>query len=84
MNDVTEVAIRQFIVEQFLFGHGGSGLGASDSLVEKGLIDSTGILEMVSFLEKRFGIDVEDQELVPANLDSIERIVGFIERKRAA
>jgi len=82
MNDGTEAAIRQFIVDQFLFGRDDRGLGASDSLMQKGLIDSTGVLEMVSFLEQRFAIDVEDQELIPANLDSIERIVHFVERKR--
>jgi acyl carrier protein len=84
MKDGTEAQVRQFIVDQFLFGQGGDHLRVDESLLEKGLIDSTGVLEMVGFLEQRFGIEIEDQELVPDNLDSIERIVRFIERKRAA
>jgi acyl carrier protein len=84
MKDGTEAAVRKFIVDQFLFGQGGDGLAAQDSLLAKGLIDSTGVLEVTSFLEQRFGIDIEDQDLVPDNFDSIERIVRFVERKRAA
>jgi len=82
MIDGTEAMVRQFIVDQFLFGQEVSAPAASDSLLGRGIIDSTGVLEMVSFLEERFEIDVEDQEVVPANLDSIECIVRFVERKR--
>lgn len=80
----TEARVRKFIVDQFLFGQGADKLGLKDSLLQKGVIDSTGVLEVTSFLEAQFGIDVEDHDLVPANFDSIERIVSFVERKKAA
>ena len=80
----TEARVRKFIVDQFLFGQNADKLTAQDSLLQKGLIDSTGVLEVTSFLEAQFGIDVEDHDLVPANFDSIERIVRFVERKQAA
>jgi acyl carrier protein len=83
MNNGTEATVRQFIVEQFLFGQQMAAPGASESLLGRGVIDSTGVLEMVSFLEERFEIAIDDQEVVPANLDSIESIVRFVERKRA-
>jgi acyl carrier protein len=76
--------LREFIVERFLFGRAPAQLLDGDSLLERGLIDSTGVLEIVTFLEQRFGIVVDDDELVPENLDSIERIAGYLERKRAA
>ncbi|MBN1569565.1 MAG: acyl carrier protein [Acidobacteria bacterium] len=75
--------IRKFIVEFFLFGQG-DGLTNCDSLLDKGIIDSTGVLELVAHLEKTYGIKVENDELLPENLDSIDAIVGFLERKKAA
>ncbi len=76
-----EGEIRQFVVENFLFGEE-DGLGNNDSLLETGTIDSTGVLELVSFLESRYAISVEDDELIPENLDSVERLARFVERKR--
>ena len=55
---------------------------ASDSLIEAGLIDSTGVLELVGYLEEQFGVRITNEELLPENLDSIDNIVGFVERKR--
>ena len=74
--------IREFIVENFLFGQDDNTPGDNESFLESGIIDSTGVLELVGFLEKRFRFSVEDSELVPANLDSIERLVRFIDRKQ--
>ena len=74
--------LRHFIVENFLFGKNDEPLTASESLLERGVIDSTGVLELVGFLEKTYGITIEDEELVPDNLDSIERLVAFVERKQ--
>jgi acyl carrier protein len=82
MTQPFEIEIRQFIIDNFLFGEGGSDLSASDSLLEKGLIDSTGILELVGFLQARFGVDIEDHEIVPTNLDSIDKIARFVQRKK--
>jgi len=75
--------LRAFIVENFLFGQADSGLGDEDSFLDKGIIDSTGMLELVAFLEKQYRIKVQDEEFVPENLDSILNLVKFLERKRA-
>jgi acyl carrier protein len=72
--------IRSYILDNFLFGDD-SGLDDSVSFLDSGLIDSTGILEVISFLEETFSIKVKDEELVPENLDSIQNILGYLERK---
>ena len=77
-----EAQIRSYIVETFLFGQD-PGLKSGDSLLEKGIIDSTGVLELVAFLEPTFGIKVEMDELVPENLDSLAALTGFVTRKAA-
>lgn len=73
--------LRKFIIDNFLFGSDDSHLSDDDSLLEKGLIDSTGVLELVAFLEDRFGIKVEDDELIPDNLDSIGGLLRFLDNK---
>jgi acyl carrier protein len=73
--------IRAFIIENFLFGDEGYMLSDEMSLIDNDLVDSTGILELVSFLEERFGIAMADADIVPANLDSLIRISSFVERK---
>lgn len=83
MPDTIATQIRAFIVENFLFGDEDYALGDDLSLVENDIVDSTGILEMVSFLEERFGIAVADADIVPANLDSVARIAAFVTGKRA-
>jgi acyl carrier protein len=72
--------IRAFIVENFLFGHEDS-LRDEASFLDEGIIDSTGILELVSFLEETFAIALEDEELTPENLDSITNVVSFLNKK---
>lgn len=72
--------VTQFIVENFLFGED-NGLKDDISFLDEGIIDSTGILELVSFLEEEFSISVEDEELIPENLDSIMNVVAYLERK---
>lgn len=72
--------VREFVVENFLFGDG-EALKDDTSFMEEGIIDSTGILELVFFLEETFSINVEDDELVPDNMDSLANISGFINRK---
>jgi len=74
--------IRNFIVENFLFGDTTVPLGGDDSFLQKGLIDSTGILEVVHFIEEKFGIAMEDDELIPDNLDSILAITQYVMRKQ--
>jgi acyl carrier protein len=72
--------VRDFIVENFLFGDG-EKLNDNTSFMEEGIIDSTGILELVFFLEENFGIKIEDDELVPENMDNLQNIARFLERK---
>ena len=74
--------IRQFIADRFLFGED-KELGEDDSLLEAGIIDSTGILELINHLEERYGIKVNDDELVPENLDTIASIAVFLGKKTA-
>ena len=74
--------LKQFIVENFLLSRDASLLRDSDSLTEQGILDSTGALELVTHLEERYGVTVQDEELHPDNLDSIDKIAAFIERKR--
>ena len=75
--------IRNFIVENFLFGEHENGLKDSDSLLENGIIDSTGVVELVSYLEETYEIEIEDDELIPDNLDSIYNVTQFIMRKQS-
>jgi acyl carrier protein len=77
-----EEEVREFIVENFLFGQDDQALSDDDSLLDNGVIDSTGVLELIAFLEDRYQITVEDMELVPENLDSVSRLAGFIQRKQ--
>jgi acyl carrier protein len=72
--------IRKFIHENFILGEEGQ-VTDGDSLLEKGVIDSTGVLELVAFIEEKYGITVEDEELTPENLDSIQNIAEFIRKK---
>jgi len=78
MNLVSE--IREFIVENFLFGDG-EQLGEGTSFLEEGIIDSTGILELIMFLEETYSLKIEDDELIPDNLDTLQNVTNFIERK---
>lgn len=74
--------VRDFIFKNFLFDDSGDSLDDNDSFLEKGIIDSTGMLELVAFLEEKFGVRIEDDELVPENLDSVAKLVDFITRKK--
>ena len=73
--------LRQFITNSFMFGMDDVELSDDDSFVNKGLIDSTGVLELVGFLEEQFSIRVGDDELLPENLDSINGLVRFLDKK---
>ena len=75
--------IRKFVIDNYLFGEEGT-LSDEDSFMETGIIDSTGILELVRFLESTYTIKVTDEELLPDNLDSVSKIVSFILAKQSA
>jgi acyl carrier protein len=73
--------IREFIVSNFLYGQDEGKLADDQSLLEHGIVDSTGVLELVGFLEQKFGVSVEDRELLPENLDSVQNATRFVSRK---
>lgn len=72
--------VREFVVENFMFGND-EGLEDGTSFLENGIIDSTGILELVNFLDEEFSISVEDEELIPENLDSIKNVTSYLQKK---
>ena len=76
--------LRKFIVDNFLFGDESErfAFADDDSFQERGIVDSTGILELIAHLEKRYGIVFADDELVPDNLDSVARVARFVDHKR--
>jgi acyl carrier protein len=74
--------IRSFIYETYFFGDESETFEDTDSFMEHGIIDSTGVLELTSFLEEKYGVTVNDDEMLPANLDSVANLIAFIERKK--
>lgn len=78
-----EAQLKQFVVDNFLFGKQ-NGFESNDSFLEKGIIDSTGMVELIFHLESTYQIKIEDSELVPENLDSVKRLVAFVERKKTS
>lgn len=74
-------AVRRFISENFMFKDDGNSIAADASLLEAGIIDSTGVLELICFLESTYDIQVADEEMLPENLDSIRAITGYVGRK---
>lgn len=81
MGKSEETVVRAFIRANFLFGDESRLIGGEDLLVETGIIDSTGILELIEFLEERFGIEVFEDETIPQNLGSISRLSAYLQRK---
>jgi acyl carrier protein len=73
--------LRRFVVTNFLLGEDDAGLDDDASFIEKGIVDSTGVLELVSFLEQRYAVKLDDEDLVPDNLDSIHNLLAFLGRK---
>lgn len=82
MNDLRQ-ALRSFIVGHFLYGED-NGLADHDSFLERSVLDSTGVLELVSHLEQTYAFKITDEELIPDHLDSIDSLVQFVQRKLAA
>ena len=74
--------VTAFIVDNFLFGNADEAPKPAASFMETGLIDSTGVLELVAFVEEKYGFKVGDDELVPENLDSVANLAAFVARKK--
>ena len=75
--------VKKFIMDNFMMGRDEQELTETDSLLDKGIIDSTGVLELVSFIEETYDFAVEDEELVPENLDSIVNLEKYITKKKS-
>jgi acyl carrier protein len=73
--------VRAFIADNFLMGPSADKFGDADSFLDLHIIDSTGFLELVTFLEEKFAITVEDEEMIPENLDSLDSIEAYVEKK---
>lgn len=86
MANETEIKqqIREFVIENFLMGDAASMLKDGESFLETGTIDSTGVLEVVTFLESNFDIKVEDRDLIPENLDSVNNLAKYVMRRKNA
>ena len=82
MVDNTKSILRAFITESFLPSAGLDGFEDADSFMDKGIIDSTGVLELLEFIEEKFEVNVEDEEVIPDNLDSLDKLTSFIDRKK--
>jgi acyl carrier protein len=79
-----EQKVRGYIAENFLFSNDASELPGDGSFLDMGIIDSTGVLEIIFFIEEEFGIKVQDHEMLPENLDSVNNITRFVEARQAA
>jgi acyl carrier protein len=77
----TQERVRQFVVETFYLSDP-AALSDDTSLIDTGIVDSTGMLDVILFIEEAFGISVSDRETIPENLESIARIAAFVDRKR--
>jgi acyl carrier protein len=75
--------IRQYILENLLFTEDESVLQDDDSFIDGGIIDSTGVMEIILFIEETYGIKVNDHEMLPVNLDSVDNLATFVQRKLA-
>jgi acyl carrier protein len=73
--------LRQFVTDNFMYGKPYKGFADDDSFIERGIIDSTAVMELVAFLENRYRIKLLDQDLVPANLDSVNGLARFVESR---
>jgi acyl carrier protein len=83
MQDI-KAELRRYVEDNFIMGSGGLALADGDSFLEHHVLDSTGFLELIGHLEETYGIKVGDDEMVPENLDSLNSVVEFLARKRAA
>ena len=80
--DVKRDTIRMFILQNYLFTEDQSALQDDTSFLESGIVDSTGMMEVIFFLEESWSIKVEDEEMIPENLDSVSNLVAFLKRKQ--
>ena len=82
-DNIKDIA-RKFIIDNYLLGSSKAIIGDDDSFLEKGIVDSIGIIELTSFLQRRFNVSIRPVEIVPENLDSLRNIDRFVTKKLAA
>ena len=80
----TKEKIREFVAENYLFTSNGFNMGDQESFLESGVVDSLGVLELVAFVEDSFGIEVPDDDVIPANFDSVDNLAAYISRKQGS
>jgi acyl carrier protein len=73
--------LRKFVTDNFMFGKPYEGFADDDSFIERGIIDSTAVMELIAYLESRYAIKLQDQDLIPDNLDSISGLARFVESR---
>ena len=84
MSESMHETIRQFILENYRFTDDTSQLALDDSLLGRGIVDSTGMLEIIMFIEEQLGVKVRDEDMIPENLDSVNRIAAYVTSRRKA
>jgi acyl carrier protein len=84
MADALREQIRTFVLQNYLFTDDPAALGLDDSLLGRSIVDSTGMLEIIFFIEEQLGVKVKDEDMVPDNLDGVNRIARYVESKRRA
>ena len=77
-----EQQIKTFIAENFMFSSNGFDVGENESFLDAGVVDSLGVLELVTYVEETFAIQVADEEIVPDNFDSVAKLSAYIKRKK--
>lgn len=77
----TKAALRKYVEDNFLMGGAGAGFSDDDSFMDLHVLDSTGFLELIAHLEETYGFAVKDEEMIPENLDSLNRLVAFVGKK---
>lgn len=84
MSDSLHDKIKSFVLQNYLFTDDVRALGSDDSLLGRGVVDSTGMLEIIFFIEEQLGVKVADEEMIPQNLDSVNRIAAYVRSKRSS
>jgi acyl carrier protein len=75
-------SLKQFILNEILMDHIQNSLSSSDLLIEKGLIDSIGIMKLITFMEENYSIEIDEEDLIPENFETISALSAFVVRKR--